>query len=475
LEDHLTLERITTGVPGLDEILRGGLMKAGVYLVRGEPGSGKTIFAHQICFHTAKHGGKVAYVTLLAESHGRMLENLQGLSFFRSEAIPADIYYVSAFNALKENGLPGVLSLLAAEIRSRKVDLLVLDGLLTASQAAGSPDEVKQLVSELQVYTGMMGCTVLLLNSVSASEPVTPEQTMVDGIFRLRNQLSGSRHERTLEVVKFRGSAALDGTHDLRIDDDGVEAFPRLEAARIAAMERRVEGRALSTGVLGFDALSKAAGYPRGSVSAVAGAPGTGKTLLGLHFVGQASPEEPALLFGFNECPGALLDIGASFGIDLDGRRKEGLFEIVWQPYGGLRLDELAYRLLDAVERTGCKRLFIDGFAGFVTASAFKERGTAFLGALSNELRRLGTTTLVTVETDDPQGFARPIESQGLSAMADNLIRLRIEEEDGRMRRFVSMGKVRGSRIDVSLHELCLSDSGLQVESNKARSDAGQG
>ena len=459
----MTLPRLPTGIAGLDEILHGGLLKAGVYLVRGAPGAGKTVLANQICFHHASSGGKAAYVTLLAESHGRMLENLAEFSFYRAEMVPATVYYVSAFTALKDRGLPGVTALLAAEIRERKVQLLVLDGLVTASEAAGSVQELKLFVSELQVYSALMGCTILLLNSVSSHEHVTPEQTMVDGILRLRHELVGSRHERTLEVVKFRGSATIDGSHAMQISEDGISVSPRLEASRTTEVEQLTGDAALSAGVPGFDSLSHAGGYPPASVTAVAGASGSGKTLLGLHFVGQATAQEPALLFGFYESPAVLVKIAASFGLDLEALRKQRALEIIWQPYGLLGLDELAYRLLRAVERIRCKRLFIDGLGGFLSARAFEERGTSFLAALSNELRRLGTTTLVAVESDDPRGFAVPLAGHGISAMADNVVRLRIQEQEGLVRRLVSMGKVRGSRLDLSLRELTLTDAGLFV------------
>ena len=459
----MTIAHLPTGIAGVDEILHGGLMSAGVYLVRGAPGAGKTIFANQICFHHAAAGGKAGYVTLLAESHGRMLDHMAEFSFYRADAVPESVYYVSAFSALKERGLPGVTELLAAEIRSRKVDLLVLDGLVTASESASSAQELKLFVSELQVYSGLLGCTILLLNSVSADPHVTPEQTMVDGIFRLRHELVGSRHERTFEVTKFRGSATIDGSHAMRIDQDGIGVFPRLEASRTAEVEQIIQGSALSAGVNGFDSLSQAGGYPVASVTAVAGTSGSGKTLLGLHFVGQATSQEPAVLFGFYESPAVLVQIAASFCLDLDALCKQTALEIIWQPYGLLGLDELAYRLLRAVERTRCKRLFIDGLGGFLAARAFEERGTSFLAVLSNELRRLGTTTLVTVESDDPQGFAIPLASHGVSAMADNVVRLRIEEQEGLARRLVSMGKSRGSRLDLSLRELTLTDQGLLV------------
>ena len=471
----MALVRIPTGIPGLDEILHGGLMKAGVYLVRGEPGAGKTIFGNQICFHHLVGGGKAGYITLLAESHARMLEHMEAFSFFRAEAVPEEIYYVSAFNALKDRGLPGVTELISAEMRSRKIDMLVLDGLVTAAEAGGSPQDLKLFVSELQVYSALMGCTVLLLNSVGAAGHVTPEQTMVDGIFRLRHELVGSRHERSFEVTKFRGSATLHGSHAMRIDEDGITVFPRLEASRIAEVTGVKRGPALSTGVPGLDGLSQAGGYPRASVTAVAGAPGSGKTLVGLHFLAQATVSEPALLFGCYESPELLVEIANSFGLDLAGLRGEGALEIIWQPYGACPLDELGYRLLDAIDRTGCKRLFIDGLGAFLSAPGFESRGIRFLATLSNELRRRSTTTLVAVESEDPQGFSVPVANHGMSAMADNVARLRIEEQDRHMRRLVSIGKVRGSRIELTLHELLLSESGLRVADSTDVPPGGEG
>ena len=465
----MALARLPTGIAGVDQILNGGLIKAAVYLVRGTPGAGKTVFANQICFHHVAAGGKAGYVTLLAESHARMLEHIAEFSFYRAEAVPSSVYYVSAFTALEERGWSGVTELLAAEIRSRKVNLLVLDGLVTASESANSVLELKLFVSELQVYAALMDCTILLLNSVSAEAHVSPEQTMVDGIFRFRHELAGSRHERSLEVVKFRGSATIDGLHAMQINGDGITVFPRLEATRTAEVERVLEGAALSTGVLGFDSLSQAGGYPAASVTAVAGPTGSGKTLLGLHFVGQATAEEPALVFGFYESPAVLVKVAASFGLDLQSLCQQHALEIIWHPHGLLGLDELAYRLLRAVERTRCKRLFIDGLGGFLSARAFEERGPSFLATLSNELRRLGTTTLVAVESDDPQGLAVPIASHGISAMADNLVRLRIKDQERLARRLVSMGKVRGSWLDLSSRELTLSDAGLLVVPDDGR------
>ena len=124
------LERIATGVPGLDEILKGGFYEGAVYIVRGTPGAGKTILANQICFHQARQGKRALFVTLLAENHARMLQHLEQMSFYDGRLIPKYVYYISAFRVLEENGLKGMMDLLRREMRAHEATILILDGLI---------------------------------------------------------------------------------------------------------------------------------------------------------------------------------------------------------------------------------------------------------------------------------------------------------------------------------------------------------
>ena len=123
-------ERVTSGLPGLDAVLHGGFLKAGIFIIQGSPGAGKTILANQICFHHAAHGERVLYVTLLAESHSRMLLHIGQLGFFDATLIPSRIYFVSAFQVLEEAGIRGLLDLLRREIESYKASILIIDGLV---------------------------------------------------------------------------------------------------------------------------------------------------------------------------------------------------------------------------------------------------------------------------------------------------------------------------------------------------------
>ena len=457
----MKLQAISTGISTFDQILGGGLLEGGVYIVQGAAGSGKTILANQIAFNAVARGGTVAYVTLLAEEHARMMQHMETFSFFREDVIPAALHYVSAFDALMKEGLSGVVKVLSAEIRSRKANLIVLDGLVTAAGASGSPQDLKVFIGQVQAMSTLMGCNTLLLNSMSAPTSTGPEQTMVDGIIALRQQLVRSRHERALEVIKFRGASVLYGAHTFRIGDDGIEMFPQLEALPGAAPAPGASTERAKSGVPGLDEMLGGGGYPAGSVTAISGPEGAGKTLVGLHFLAAATAAEPGLLFGLDESGEMANRISAAFGIDLEGLKQKSALHLAGQPRFGESLDEVGYRLLAAVRDSGARRVFIDGLASVVAMPAYEERGAAFFAALFRELRRLGVTTLFSVRVT-PDGTVLP-PGREVAPLADNSLRLDVTQRGANAVRSVSISKVQASRHDPISHELELTIAGLRV------------
>ena len=225
-QDPPALERIPTGVPGLDTILRGGLLRGGTFILQGSPGAGKTILGNQICFHHVAAGNRALYVTLLAENHARMLLHIGQLGFFTEAVIPDRLYYISAFRVLEQSGLSGVLDLLRREMQAHDASILVLDGLSAIEDTAASTRELKKFVHQLQAQAMMANCTMLLLTGAQA---VTSEHTLVDGVIEFETQLYGRRAERTLQVHKLRGSGYMRGKHSYRITSEGIIAFPRTE------------------------------------------------------------------------------------------------------------------------------------------------------------------------------------------------------------------------------------------------------
>jgi circadian clock protein KaiC len=455
------LPRVATGVPGLDEILGGGLLKSGVYILQGMPGAGKTILANQVAHHHAAAGARVVYVTMLAESHARLLQHLHAFGFFDPDAVPERIYYISAFNALREHGLQGVVDLLRGEMRAHGATILVLDGLVMAASAAASEEALKVFISDIQAHSALAGCTTLLLTSDDPDRPVSAEQTMVDGIVLLREKAYGPRRERNIEVVKFRGSATLRGNHSFQIRDSGIVVLPRIEAARRQGSQGGVTSRPLSTGIKGLDAMFEIGGYGVGSANVVCGPSGCGKTTLAMHYAAAAPKGEKVVWFSFYESPEFVAEIAKRVGIDREGKLSGPDVHFCWHPYGENILDELAADLLDTVHRLKPARVVIDGMGGFHSTATFAERGGPFVTTLMNELRRSGSTTLITVEESQPGGPSA-MDTATMSALADTIINWQMHHVN-EVHRSLWIRKCRVSRADTAVRPVALRDNGLEV------------
>jgi circadian clock protein KaiC len=452
------IERVPSGVPGLDTVLCGGFPKAGLHLIQGLPGSGKTTLGNQICHAHAAAGGRALYVTLLAETHDRMLLHLGTMRFFDLSRLPEQVSYVSGLAALQGEGLRGLVTLLRREIAPHKASVMVLDGLVAAEDRAASETEFKTFIQELQVQAALHGCTALLLTA-ARGQAVPPAHTMVDGIVELTDVRYGSRTERGLFVTKLRGSDHLPGRHPFRITQEGLVVYPRVEAAfRVTTRPDEARLGRVSTGVEGLDAMLGGGGMPEATVTGVIGPSGIGKTTLGLHFVCGSGPAEPGLFFGFYETPPRLVQQAARLGLDLGGAVDRGEVEIVWQPQGENLQDALAHRLLDAVGRRGVRRLFFDGLGGFLEASVEPQRISRFFAVLVNELRARGVTTLYTMETRDVVGRGIEVPVSGISSIVENLIALRFLEYRSRARRLLSVVKVRASGFDPTLREFVITE-----------------
>jgi len=456
------LPRLPTGIPGLDAILAGGLVEGASYIVQGHPGAGKTIFSNQIAFANVARGGKVLYVTLLAETHERLFQALGTLEFFDREELGTKISYVSVFQTLRDEGLAAVVSLIRQEIARQGATLLVFDGLLIARDRGNTDLDVKTFVAEVQSQAAFVGCTVLFLTSTRIAED-SPEHTMVDGVIELHNELAGLRSVRRLEVKKSRGSASLGGYHQFEITKAGIVVYPRMEAylARVSTADELVTDH-VATGTEGFDALL-GGGLPKGSVSLIFGPSGCGKTSLGLNFLSHASEEEPALHFGFYETPARLQSKAKALGVDIAGALQTGALEVVWNPMTENLLDKLGHRLLDFLKARGVKRLLIDGLGGFERAAIYKPRMVEFFAALTNEIRALGVTTLATWELRDLFGPTVTAPGSEISSLLDNLVMLRHVEIGSRYRRTISVLKVRDRAFDPVIHEVGFGPKGMAV------------
>ncbi len=458
--DAVRLDRVGSGLPGLDEILQGGFFTGGIYIISGASGTGKTILANQACFHHAGRGGKALYVTLLTESHGRMLRNLARLGFYDQALVPHYVYYVSALRALEEGGLSSLMDLLRGEVRRQSATLLVLDGLMFADEAGVSDHMLRRFMHELQDYLAPTGCVTLLLGDSGRPEHAGA-YAMADGVLALDDTRCNGQTTRGIEVVKFRGSPSLRGRHAMRITDDGIIAYPRIEMLHERPSQQDSgSDRRLSVGVATVDAML-GGGLPAGTTTLLLGAAGTGKTILGTNFLAGSSAAEPGLHFGFYEQPERLVQNAAAIGLDLAALVGRGDLEMLWFPTTGQLVDDLGGQLLEAVRRRGVKRLLVDGLGGYVEAADNSARAGQVFAALVNELRAQGVTTVYTAETVNLVGPEVVVPVPGVSVVVDNMVLLRFAEYRARLHRLFSIIKVRGSSFDPGMREFRITDKGI--------------
>jgi circadian clock protein KaiC len=463
-------DRISTGVAGLDTLLGGGLVAGGVYLVMGRPGTGKTTFGNQACFTHVQHGARAVYVTLLAETHTRMLRNLTAMSFFRPDSIGTQIAYVGAYLVLRERRLAGLLALLRRVLADEKPSLLVLDGLTTA-HALGEPESaMKEFVAELQVLSDMSRCTTIVLANMSSHNAVAAEHSMVDGMIELTLDRNIHRAVREVEILKFRGGDHMLGRHDLEISQQGLIVRPRTEIllARRTQTSTATHYRRISTGIRHLDDML-GGGLLVSSTTMLLGFSGSGKTLCGLHFLHEgAQKQEPGLYFGFYEKPSRLLEGAEHVGMAMREHVEGGLIDLLWHSPLRFGLDTLAEILLENVQRRSVRRVVIDGIDGFRQNASYPERTIRFITALVNELSALDVTVILTEETQKIFGPEVEVRVPGLSALVDNIVLLEYMDVGSELKRFLSIVKQRGSGHEHHVRELRITDRGIELAADSS-------
>lgn len=455
--------RVPTGIAGLDQILHGGLLRGGIYIVSGLPGAGKTILANQVCFNHVAAGGRALFVTLLAETHERMLDHLASLDFFDPAPIGDRLYYISGFETMEQQGLSGLIQLLRREIQTHRATLLVIDGMATVWSVADSDVTFRRFIHDIQVFLTASGCTALFLTQRD-DQHFRAEHTMVDGLIDLLDVHADVRAMRELEISKFRGSGFLRGRHFFEITNAGIVVYPRTEALLATA---RPNGQAprqrLPFNIAGLDEMLKG-GLLSTSMTVLLGVPGSGKTLLSLHFLAAgAAAGEAGLYFGFYETPPRIIEKADQVGLRFSRHVERGLLHFAWHPPLEQPLDQLAADLLDAVRRHQVRRVVIDGLNSLQQGSIYPERLGRFLTALVNELRARGVTTIFTVET--PHLFGTPIEwpIRDITLIAENIIFLRYVEANAHLLRLLSILKVRDSDYDTTTRVFTITSDGIRI------------
>jgi circadian clock protein KaiC len=466
-----TQERFDTGVPNLDRLLGGGLLRGTIVMVIGPPGSGKTILAQQVAFRAAERGETALYFTGYSETHDKLLAHNRSLNYFRPEAIGAQVQMGSLPDLLAHDAEDAQRAMLETA-QSQRASLLILDGFRSMRGFMAGDQAAAEFLYTLGAKLALLGCTLLILVEGDAQDRIRdPEQSVCDVILSLSRVVRGGGHRRQMEVLKVRGAPPLTGLHPFTIDSRGLTVYPRLESVVPADVPEWTNARA-GFGIPQIDKLI-GGGLNIGTATLAAGTPGLGKTLLGLHFLAEGARRGQRGLFaGFIENNAQLRAKAARFGIDLEGAEAEGLIELLTVPPHDLDADLVAWLIRERLEERRTDRLVIDSATELQGGLTSPERTTMFMASLAAYLRSRNVTTYMTVDVPTIVGPELSFAGNPLLVFAENLLLLRYVEYGGQLHRVFAVLKMRFSEFDRTLRIYTIDDDiGINIIGTAPRAE----
>ena len=328
-QDRVTINKLPTGVPGLDEIVGGGLPEFSFNIIAGAPGSGKTTLAHQFVFANATPERPALYFTVLGESAIKMLRYQQQYTFFDPAKLPDSIRFINLSQVVLEQDLGAVLREITDEVEKANPAVVVVDSFRTMVRKPQSDMELQSFIQRLALFLASWQATTFLIGEYAEDElRDNPIFTVADGLFWLRQTPERNSIVRKLQIIKLRGQDSVPGLHTFRITDAGVQAFSRTFGLT-GHLKDPPSHRRLCFGIPELDKML-GGGVREGDSVLVAGSSGTGKSVLATQFIAEGIRQgEPGIVAVFEERPQAYAERASTLGLDLDTPQKDGNLTIL--------------------------------------------------------------------------------------------------------------------------------------------------
>lgn len=466
--EHIHRNRSASGVPGLDNILRGGFISHRLYLVDGDPGAGKTTLSLQYLLEGIRASEKCLYITLSetkdelvagAKSHGWSLDGIEIMELTSNENdLDGDgqvtMYHPSEVE-LNET-TKKVLDIVAKLNPSR----VVFDSLSEMRLLAQSSLRYRRQILALKQFFIGRNCTVILLDDRTSEGSDLHLQSIAHGVISLEQMapVYGAERRR-LRVMKLRGTDFRGGYHDFTIRRGGIEVFPRLVASEHSEAFSRAH---IKSGVTALDRLL-GGGLDRGTSTLLMGPAGSGKSTIAVQYVVSAAERgDHAVVFAFDESKATLQARTQGLGISINEGHGPGQVQIEQIDPAELSPGEFTHRVQDAVENDHARVIVIDSLNGYMNAMPEEQYLTAQLHELLTYLGRQGVTTLMVVAQHGMVGanMSSPVDT---SYLADSVVLLRYFEYSGKVKKAISVVKKRSGPHEATIRELQFDDRGIHL------------
>jgi len=439
-------ERVSTGVPSLDDMLGGGFPRESLILLTGNAGSGKTSFCLHFVAEGIKKGEPCVYVSL-GESRRQFIENARR---FGLDLESPNFHFFEYLTTQKAHAAGPFQDFLNLVVKT-KAKRLVIDSISAMIDSMGGQSEARSAMHVIfETVVKRMGVTAILIGEtgIGRSESNSDFTHFVaDGVIlvKLEHDLRTGRYSRQLRIEKMRGAAVGDATLPFTLGDAGVVPYRRFNSF----FPDKAYDTRLSTGVEGLDDVM-GGGLFRGSTVLLKGATGTGKTNLSTTFVNEGLKRGERCLYITNEDSVAELKKGASLlGLDEVARGSDRLrMETV--DTESMEMYELAAKVQQMVEEFRPQHLVYDGISGLSPAFTNQEI-KYFVKMLRGLSKETGMTTVMTNTISIVGALDNPDEA--ISSWFDVMLILRNFELDGAMVRSMVLIKMRRSQHDRTIHE----------------------
>ncbi|MFK3795817.1 ATPase domain-containing protein [Pseudomonas sp. NPDC088444] len=464
----MTTSKAATGITGLDDILSGGLSRGHVFLLEGEPGTGKTTVALHFLLAGAAVHERCLYITLSeserelrdgALSHGWELGEQIEVSELTPPEDLLDTEHQQSLLYSSDLELGEATRQIFEVVERVKPTRVVIDSLSEIRLLAQSSLRYRRQILAIKHYFARYDATVILLDDLTAEQQDKTVHSVAHGVIRLEELTpTYGTERRRLRVVKYRGQKYRGGYHDFTIVTDGVQVFPRL----IAAEHRTAyDSRQISSNIPELDSLL-GGGIDSGSSTLILGPAGTGKSLLALVFAAAAASRgEKVGLFIFDEEKGLLIARIKKLGIDLEVLQQSGHLLIEQVDAAELSPGEFSHMVRKCVDEQQISTVIIDSLNGYKAAMPEENALVLHIHELLLYLNRRGASTFMTVAQHGLVGdMQAPVD---ITYLADTVILLRYFEALGKVRRAISIIKKRTGIHESTIREYRISGAGLKI------------